>query len=108
VARQWNALRLSSEPPVRSACGACSYVAPPWRLRARRRCHRAGCLEFATTADLIDPGRVNLFGDWESQTAVNAFRRRSLRNKQGAAMRSASIAEYDIADVRPLSRKGRA
>jgi len=75
---------------------------------ARRRRHRAGCLEFATTADLIDPGRVNLFGDWESQTAVNAFRRRAPRNKQGAAMRSASVAESDIADVRPLSRKGRA
>jgi len=68
----------------------------------------AGCLDFAITADLIDPGRVNLFGDWESQTAVNAFRRRAPRNKQGAAMRSASVAESDIADVRPLSRKGRA
>ena len=28
-------------------------------------------------------------------------------NKQGAAMRSASVAEYDIADAQPLSRKGR-
>jgi hypothetical protein len=27
-------------------------------------------------------------------------------NKQGAAMRSASVAEYDIADARPLSRIG--
>jgi hypothetical protein len=44
----------------------------------------------------------------ESQTAVKAFRRRAPRNKQGAAMRSASVAEYDIADVRPLSRNGRA
>jgi len=89
VARQWNALRLSSEPPVRSACAA--HVRT-WRRRGA----------------LIDPGRVNLFGDWESQTAVNAFRRRAPRNKQGAAMRSASVAESDIADVRPLSRKGRA
>jgi quinol monooxygenase YgiN len=68
----------------------------------------AGCLDFATSADLIDPGRVNLFEDWESQTAVKPFPRRDPRNKQGAAMRSASVAECDIADVRPLSRKGRA
>jgi quinol monooxygenase YgiN len=34
----------------------------------------AGCLDFAITADLIDPGRVNLFERWESQAAVEAFR----------------------------------
>ena len=68
----------------------------------------AGCLDFAISADLVDPGRVNLFEHWESQTAVKAFRRRAPRNKQGAVMRSAPVAEYDIADARPLSRKGRA
>ncbi len=26
----------------------------------------AGCLDFAITADLIDPGRVNIFERWES------------------------------------------
>jgi hypothetical protein len=46
-----------------------------------------------SSADLLDPGRVNLCAP---------------RNEQGAAMRSASVAEYDIADARPLSRKGRA
>jgi quinol monooxygenase YgiN len=30
----------------------------------------AGCLDFAITADLIDPGRINIFERWESQTAV--------------------------------------
>jgi quinol monooxygenase YgiN len=68
----------------------------------------AGCLDFAITADLIDPGRVNIFERWESQAAVTAFRRSAPRNKPGAAMLSASVAEYDIADVRPLFRKGRA
>jgi quinol monooxygenase YgiN len=62
----------------------------------------AGCLDFAITADLIDPGRVNIFERWESQAAVEAFRRSAPRNKQGAAMLSASVAEYDIADVRHL------
>ena len=30
------------------------------------------------------------------------------RNRQGAATRSVSVSEYDIADVRPLFGKGRA
>ena len=67
-----------------------------------------GCLDFAITADLIDPGRVNIFERWESQAAVETFRRSAPRSKQAAAMLSASVAEYDIADARPLSRKGRA
>jgi quinol monooxygenase YgiN len=68
----------------------------------------AGCLDFAITADLIDPGRVNLFERWESQAAVKTFRKRGPRNKSGAAMLSASVAEYDIADVRPLFGRGTA
>ena len=67
-----------------------------------------GCLDFAITADLLDPGRVNLFERWESQAAVKTFRRRGLRNKQRAAMLSVSVAEYDIADVRPLFGNGKA
>ena len=60
----------------------------------------AGCLDFAITADLIDPGRVNIFERWESQAAVDAFRSSGPSDEQGAAMLSASVAEYDIADVR--------
>ena len=30
----------------------------------------AGCLDFAITADPIDPGRVNIFERWESQAAL--------------------------------------
>ncbi len=67
-----------------------------------------GCLDFAITADLIDPGRVNIFERWESQAAVETFRGSGPSNEQGAAMLSVSVAEYDIADVRPLFGKGRA
>ena len=35
------------------------------------------CLDFAITADLLDPGRVNLFERWESHEAVKTFRRRA-------------------------------
>jgi quinol monooxygenase YgiN len=68
----------------------------------------AGCLDFAITADLIDPGRINIFERWESQAAVDTFRGSGPSNEQGAAMVSASVAEYDIADVRPLVGDGAA
>jgi quinol monooxygenase YgiN len=60
-----------------------------------------GCLDFAITDELLDPGRVNLFEGWETQAAVDTLRRSAPRNKQGAAMLLVSVAEYDIADVRP-------
>ena len=64
----------------------------------------AGCLDVAITADLIDPGRVNIFERWESQTALETFRGGppGPSDEQGAAMLAVSVAEYDIADVRPL------
>jgi hypothetical protein len=52
-------------------------------------------------------GRVNLFERWESQAAVKAFRRSAPRMKHRAATLSVSVAEYDIADVRPLFAKDR-
>ena len=39
------------------------------------RDYTAGCLDIAIMADLLDPGRVNLFERWESQAAVTTFRR---------------------------------
>jgi quinol monooxygenase YgiN len=79
-----------------------SYLAGCMRVVEKAR-RAAGCLEFAITADLLDPGRVNLFERWESQAAVEAFRGSGPGNKRGAAMLSASVAEYDIADARPLT-----
>ncbi|TQC43482.1 antibiotic biosynthesis monooxygenase [Rhodococcus sp. WS4] len=63
----------------------------------------AGCLDFAITADLIDRCRINIFERWESQAAVDTFRSSGPSDEQSAAMLSASVAEYDIADVRSLS-----
>ena len=68
----------------------------------------AGCLDCAITADPIDPGRVNVFERWESQEALETFRGSGPSNEQGAAMLSVSVAEYDIADVRPLFGEGTA
>jgi quinol monooxygenase YgiN len=84
-----------------------SYLAGSMSVVEKAR-RADGCLDFAITADLLDPGRVNLFERWESQAAVETFRRSGPSNKQRAAMLSVSVAEYDIADVRPLFGKGRA
>ncbi|TXS54205.1 putative quinol monooxygenase [Streptomyces sp. t39] len=63
----------------------------------------AGCLDFTVTADLVDAGRVNIFERWESQAAVESFRGDGPSGEQGAAVLSASVSEYDVAAVRPLT-----
>ena len=62
-----------------------------------------GCLDFAITADLIDPGRINVLERWETQKAVNTFRGSGPSDEQSAAIRAASVAEYDVADIRSLT-----
>lgn len=68
-----------------------------------RQARRApGCLDFSLSADLLDPGRVNIFERWESAAAVEAFRGSGPSDEQGAAIRTASVAEYDVNDERSL------
>jgi quinol monooxygenase YgiN len=62
-----------------------------------------GCLDFALSADVVDPGRVNIFERWESQAAVEAFRGNGTSDEQGAAIVSAEVAEYDVGGRRSLS-----
>jgi quinol monooxygenase YgiN len=62
-----------------------------------------GCLDFALSADVVDPGRINILERWESQAAVESFRGDGVDEEQGAAILAASVAEYDVATVRQLS-----
>jgi quinol monooxygenase YgiN len=62
----------------------------------------AGCLDTAISADLIDPGRINVFERWKTQAALDTFRANGPGHEQAAAMLSVSVEEYDIADVRSL------
>ena len=62
-----------------------------------------GCLDFAISADSTDPGRINIFERWDSQSAVEAFRGDGVGDDQSRAILSAAVAEYDIADVRILA-----
>ncbi|MFW6091607.1 MAG: putative quinol monooxygenase [Actinomycetota bacterium] len=63
----------------------------------------AGCLDFSITADLLDAGRINIFELWTSREAVEAFRGSGPDDEQQAAIRSASVAEYDVAGTRALT-----
>ena len=58
-----------------------------------------GCLDFAITADLLDSSRINIFERWESQAAVETFRGSGPSDDQIAAIVSASVAEYTVADA---------
>lgn len=62
-----------------------------------------GCLDFTIAADLVDPGRIDVFERWESQADVKVFRGSGPSQEQGAAMLSASVAEYDVASARSLT-----
>lgn len=84
-----------------------SYLADSVRIVEKAR-QADGCLDFAMTADPLDPGRLNLFERWESQAAVKAFRKEAPRRKKAGAMLSGSVAEYEIAEERSLFKKGKA
>jgi quinol monooxygenase YgiN len=62
-----------------------------------------GCLDFAITADLVDPSRVNIYERWEGTDAVEAFRGDGPSADQQATIRSASVAEYGAVEERVLT-----
>ncbi|WP_123028948.1 putative quinol monooxygenase [Mycolicibacterium stellerae] len=62
-----------------------------------------GCLDFAISADLLDPGRINVFERWDSQAAVEEFRGGGTGDDQGAMITSASVSEYDVTGERRLT-----
>jgi len=87
---------LMVEPAARAA-----YLADCADVVSAARSSR-GCLDFTIGADLVDPGRVNIYEKWGSQEAVEAFRGAGPSSDQGAAIRSGSVAEYDVSDERQL------
>jgi quinol monooxygenase YgiN len=79
-----------------------SYLAgcKPVVHRARRT---QGCLDFAISADLLDPSRIDVFERWESQSAVDAFRGSGPSDEQRGSIVSASVSEYDVGVQRRLT-----
>ena len=62
-----------------------------------------GCLDFAISADLLDPDRIDIFERWESHAAVDAFRGSGPSDEQTSAVISASVCEYDVGCERRLT-----
>jgi quinol monooxygenase YgiN len=79
-----------------------SYLTDCVSVVEEARC-APGCLDFSITADLVDARRINIFERWETQAAVKVFRGSGPSKEQSAAMLAASVAEYDVADVRSLT-----
>lgn len=63
----------------------------------------SGCLDFSLSADLLEPGRINILERWDSQADVDRFRGDGPSGDQVAAILAASVAEYDVAAVRSLT-----
>ncbi len=61
-----------------------------------------GCVDFHLAADPLDPGRINVFEQWESVADVEAFRGSGTGDEQGAQILSAAVVQHEIASSQPL------
>jgi quinol monooxygenase YgiN len=60
-----------------------------------------GCLDFALTADLLDPARINVFERWESDEQLLAFRGSGPDAGQTEQIRDAEVLKYRISATEP-------
>lgn len=72
-----------------------TYVAAHADLVRRAR-EAPGCLDFAISADPLDPGRVNTFERWESREHLGAWRRVARARRTGIRIRGGRVAEYPV------------
>jgi len=56
-----------------------------------------GCLDFAITADPVEPDRINIYERWESDADVERFRGSGPTEEQIAQIRDAEVRKYRIA-----------
>ena len=62
-----------------------------------------GCLDFALSADLLDPGRVNVLERWTSLTAVEDFRGESPADDQPVPLVGAEVDQFEVSAGRRLT-----
>ena len=55
-----------------------------------------GCLDFALSADLVDPARINVYERWASDEQLHAFRDTGPDDSQSAQLRAAEVFKYRI------------
>jgi quinol monooxygenase YgiN len=55
-----------------------------------------GCLDFALSADLLDPGRVNVYERWDSEENLHRFRGSGPDEDQLAVLLNIDVDEYRV------------
>lgn len=58
-----------------------------------------GCLDFSITADLVEPGRINVYERWEDEEPLLAFRGSGPSGDQQAQILDADVERYEISAV---------
>ncbi|MFG2058622.1 putative quinol monooxygenase [Micromonospora sp. NPDC048930] len=58
-----------------------------------------GCVDFAVSADLVEPGRINVYERWESDEQLLAFRGSGPNQEQVAAIRGAEVYKFRVSGV---------
>jgi quinol monooxygenase YgiN len=84
-------------------------VDPDHRTSYLEGCHEvvrlaratSGCLDFTLSADLLDPGRINVLERWESLAAVDAFRGSGPSEDQTAQILEADVRPFAVAPRGP-------
>lgn len=55
-----------------------------------------GCLDFALTADLVEPDRINVYERWESDAHLEKFRGEGPSAAQTVQIRDTQVMKYRI------------
>ena len=58
-----------------------------------------GCLDFAVSADIVDPDRVNILERWQSVEALEGFRGSGMDDAQMEMIAGGSVRRYAAEDV---------
>jgi quinol monooxygenase YgiN len=62
-----------------------------------------GCVDFSLSPDLLDPGRINVFEQWDSAEAVERFRGSGPSDDQQAMIVDAHVVQHEIATSTELT-----
>ncbi len=62
-----------------------------------------GCIDFRLSPDPIDDDRINVFEQWESVEAVEAFRGADSSSDLDGAIIEAVVLQHEIASSTPLT-----
>lgn len=63
----------------------------------------AGCVDFSVAPDLIDPGRINVFEQWEAVADVERFRGSGPSDDQQDAILDAHVVQHTVAASEALA-----